>query len=68
MLVLQLTLLALVLLVASSRGIVYKKQEAPRAGTVLLDTSAASLLHCAARCAQKKRCMHWTFDPSTRRT
>ena len=60
-------LLSLVLYAAPSSSGVYKKQKAPRAGTVLLDTAANSRLQCALHCLRREDCTHWTFDLPTRR-
>ena len=63
----RLILLGLVLNAALSSGGVYKKRNAPRAGTVLLDTAANSRLQCAHHCLRREDCTHWTFDLPTRR-
>ena len=66
MLTLHLTVLVLLPSAVPSGGIVYKKLEAKRADTALLDTEAGSRLQCALRCLEES-CTHWTFDLPTRR-
>ena len=67
MLILRLTLPVLLSIAVLSGDVLYKRQEAPRAGTALLETAASSRLECAIRCAREERCTHWAFDMPTSR-
>ena len=67
MLSLRLALLVLLSTAVLSGDVLYKRQEAPRAGTALLETPANSRLQCGIRCAREERCTHWAFDMPTSR-